>query len=126
MMLVGWAACLPWSLVVIPLMDTGKPILYAVAILGMQAIAAIGVGPIAAFLPELFPTRYRYSGTALALNLAGIAGGALPPLIAGTLHATYGSWTIGLMLATVALISLVCTCLLPETTGTTLRSTRDS
>jgi hypothetical protein len=29
MMLVGWAACLPWSFVVIPLMDTGKPIFYA-------------------------------------------------------------------------------------------------
>jgi hypothetical protein len=31
-MLVGWAACLPLSFVVIPLMDTGKPICYAVAV----------------------------------------------------------------------------------------------
>jgi MFS family permease len=72
MMLGGWAACLPWSVVVIPLMDTGKPIYYAVAIVGMQAIAAIGVGPTAAFIPELFATRHRYTGSALAVNLAGL------------------------------------------------------
>ncbi|MBO0880238.1 MAG: MHS family MFS transporter [Mycobacterium sp.] len=124
MMLIASAACLPWSFVVIPLMDTGKPICYAVAVVGMQAVASIGFGPTAAFIPELFATRYRYSGTALAKNLAGLAGGALPPLIAGALQATYGSWAVGLMLATIALISLVCTYLLPETNGTTLRSAR--
>ena len=47
------------------------------------------------------------------MNLAGVFGGALPPLIAGTLLATYGSWAIGLMLAILALASLVCTYLLP-------------
>jgi metabolite-proton symporter len=126
MMLVGWAACLLWSFVVIPLVDTGKPILYAVAIVGMKAIAGIGWGPTAAFIPELFATRYRYTGSALAVNLAGVAGGALPPLIAGTLQTSYGSWSIGGTLATVALVSLVCTYLLPETKGTALRSIRDS
>jgi metabolite-proton symporter len=124
LMLVGWAGCLSWAFVVIPLMDTGKPVLYAVAIIGMYAIAAIGSGPTGAFIPELFPTRHRYSGSALAVNLAGVLGGALPPLIAGTLLATYGSWAIGLMLGALALASLVCTYLLPETKGTALRTTR--
>jgi hypothetical protein len=78
-------------------------------------------GPTAAFFPELFATRYRYSGSALAMNAAGIAGGAVP-LIAGALRATYGGWAIGVMLATVALISLTCIYLLPETKGTALRS----
>src|SRR6516164_5433603 len=124
MLLVGWAACLSWSFVVIPLMNTGKPILYAAAIVGMYAAAAIGSGPTAAFAPELFSTRNRYSGSALSVNLAGVIGGALPPLIAGTLLASYGSWAIGLMLATLALTSLVCTFLLPETKGTALRTTQ--
>jgi MFS family permease len=124
MMLVGWAGCLPWSFLVLPLMDTGKPILYAVAIVGMYAIAAIGAGPTAAFIPELFATRYRYSGSALSTNVAGVIGGALPPLIAGTLAATYGGWAIGLMLATLVVASLVCTYLLPETKGTALRTTQ--
>ncbi len=124
MMLVGWAGCLSWSFVAIPLMDTGRPILYGVAIVGMYATAAIGSAPTAAFVPELFSTRNRYSGSALSVNLAGVLGGALPPLIAGTLLTTYGSWSIGLMLATLALTSLVCTYLLPETSGTALRTTQ--
>jgi metabolite-proton symporter len=123
-MLVGWAACLAWSFVVIPLVDTGKPICYAAAMVGTKVIASIGFGPMAAFIPELFPTRYRYSGSALAFNLAGIAGGAVPPLIAEWLRVAYGSWTIGLMLAGLAMVSLVCTCLLPETNETALRSTQ--
>jgi MFS family permease len=124
--LIGWAACLPWSFVVIPLIDTGKPLCYVVAIVGIQAAAGIAYGPMAAFLPELFATRYRYSGTALAINLAGVAGGAVPPLIAGTLQATYGSWAVGLMLATIAAISLVCTYLLPETNGRSLHKITES
>jgi metabolite-proton symporter len=124
MMLIGWVVCLPVSVVVIPLMDTGKPLCYAVAIVGMQAAASLAYGPTAAFVPELFATRYRYSGSALAINLAGVVGGAMPPLIAGTLQATCGGWAVGVMLATIAGISLVCTYLLPETNGTTLRSAR--
>jgi MFS family permease len=109
---------------VIPLIGTGNPICYAVAIVGMKAVAAIAYGPTGAFIPELLATRYRYTGTALAINVAGIAGGAAPPLLAGTLQATFGGWAIGLMLATVGSVSLVCTYLLPETTGTALRSMR--
>jgi nitrate/nitrite transporter NarK len=122
MMLLGWAGCVPWALVVMPLIDTGNPVLYAVAIVGMCATSAIGSGPTGAFVPELFATRYRYSGSALAVNLAGVLGGALPPLIAGTLQATYGSWPIGPMLAVLASASFVCTYLLPETKETTLHS----
>jgi len=124
LMLLGWAGCVPWALVVIPLIDTGNPVFYAVAIAGMCAIGGIGSGPTGAFIPELFATRYRYSGSALAINLAGILGGAVPPLIAGTLQATYGSWVIGPMLAGLSLTGLVCTYLLPETIGTALHSTR--
>jgi metabolite-proton symporter len=124
MMLVGCAACLPWSFAVIPLIDTGKPIGYALAIVGIRVVIAIASGPTAAFIPELFPARSRYTGSALAVNLAGVAGGALPPLIAGTLQATYGSWAIDVILAVVAVVSLACTYLLPETNATARRSTR--
>ena len=126
MMLVGWALCVPWSFVVIPLINTGDHLLYAVAIVGMFAVGAIGSGPTGAFIPELFATRYRYSGAALAVNLAGILGGAVPPLVAGTLLETYGSWSIGLMLGAFTLTSLVCTYLLPETYGTELGSSPDA
>jgi MFS family permease len=124
MMLVGWAGCLAWSFVVMPLVDTSNPALFAVAVVGMYAAAATGSAPTTAFIPELFSTRHRYTGSALAVNLAGVIGGALPPLIAGTLMASYGSWSIGLILATLASASLVCTYLLPETHGTKLRTTQ--
>ncbi|SON61248.1 Inner membrane metabolite transport protein YhjE [Mycobacterium simulans] len=120
--LIAWAAALPWSFVVMPLIDSGDPTLFAVALVGMYAIASFGYGPVPAFLPELFATRWRYTGTALSVNLAGIVGGTLPPLLAGTLAATCGSWAIGLMLAGFAVTSLVCTYLLPETAGTALAS----
>jgi MFS family permease len=119
-MLIGWAASVPWAFVIVPLIDTGNRTLYAVAIAGTFAVTGFGSGPSAAFIPELFATRYRYSGAALSINLAGVLGGALPPLIAGTLLTTYGSWSIGAMLGALAATSLVCTYLLPETHGTAL------
>ncbi|CAM3397853.1 MFS transporter [Mycobacterium colombiense] len=121
-MLWGLAACLPCSFVVIPLMDTGNPALYVVAVLCMFAAAAFTNGPTGAFVPELFATRYRYSGAAVAMNLAGILGAAVPPLLAGTLLATYGSWAIGLMMATLVGASFVSVSLLPETRGSALRT----
>ena len=124
MMLVGRAASLPWSLAVIPLMDTGSPVLFAVAIVGMYAVGAIAAGPTASFVPELFATRYRYTGTALSSNLAGILGGALPPLIAGTLLANFGSWALSLLLASLVSLSLVSTYLLPETDGAVFGAAR--
>lgn len=118
--LIGWSVGLPWSLLVLPLMDSGSVVAFAVAIVGLYAVDGAVFGPITSFVPELFATRYRYTGTALAINLAGIVGGALPPLVAGTLLATYGSWAIGVMMAALVLASLVCTYLLPETKGTEL------
>lgn len=54
------------------------------------------------------------------MNLAGIVGAAVPPLLAGTLLATYGSWAIGLMMASLVLASFVSVYLLPETRGAAL------
>jgi hypothetical protein len=56
------------------------------------------------------------------MNLAGLLGAAVPPLIAGTLLATYGSWAVGLMMGTLITASFVCVCLLPETRGTALET----
>jgi MFS family permease len=68
MMLAGWAACVSWSIVVIPLTDTDNPICYAVAIVGMEAVAGTGLGPVAAFFPELFATRYRLQRNGAGAN----------------------------------------------------------
>jgi metabolite-proton symporter len=121
--LFGWALGLPWSLAVIPLIDTGSPVLFAAASVGIYAIAGLAFAPMTSFVPELFATPYRYTGAGLALNVAGIVGGALPPLIAGPLVYHYGSWAIGPMMAILVLVSLACTYRLPETKGTSLDNT---
>jgi MFS family permease len=114
------AAAVPWSFLVMPLIDTGNAALFALAMSGTYAIAASSYGPMAAFIPEIFGTRYRYSGAGLSLNLAGLVGGAMPTIIAAPMLATWGVPAIGAMMTAVVLVSLVCTVLLPETKGAAL------
>ncbi len=119
--ITAYAVGVPLSLIVLPLVDTGNAVLFALALAGTYAVAGFAYGPMAAFIPEIFATRYRYSGAGLALNLAGLIGGAVPTVIAAPLLATVGVPAIGVMMASVALVSLVCTVLLPETKGAALQ-----
>ncbi|WP_458317730.1 MFS transporter [Mycolicibacterium brisbanense] len=121
--LTGFALALPWAFVVMPLIDSGSPVGFAVAIAGIFCIFGLSYGPIGSFLPEIFATRYRYTGAGMAFNLAGIVGGAIPPLVAGALVASLGSWAVGLMIAFFVVVSIVCTALLPETKGAALERT---
>ena len=125
-MLFGYALALPWSFAVILMVDTGSPILFVAGIIGTYAVLGFANGPAASFTPEIFPTRYRYTGAGLAFNLGGSIGGAIPPTSAGVLMATFGGWAISLMMAILVLISFVCTFLLPETMGTSLTNTDTS
>jgi metabolite-proton symporter len=118
--LIGFVLAVPWSFVVLPLLDTGSPVLFAVGITGTFAILGVSYGPMASFIPEVFETRFRYTGAGLAFNLAGILGGAVPPLIAGALLASFGPAAIGMMLAILVGVSLVSTLGLPETMGSSL------
>jgi metabolite-proton symporter len=118
--MTAFAIGVPWSFVVLPLVDTGNAVLFALAMAGTYAVAGTAYGPMAAFIPEIFGTRYRYSGAGVALNLAGLIGGAVPTIIAAPLLAAWGVPAIGLMMAAVVLVSLVCTLLLPETKGTAM------
>jgi MFS family permease len=115
------AVGVPWSFVVLPLIDTGNAALFALAMSGTYAVAASSYGPMAAFIPEIFGTRYRYSGAGVSLNLAGLVGGAVPTVIAAPLQATWGVAAIGAMMTVVVLASLVCTAALPETKGAALQ-----
>ncbi|WP_280829166.1 MFS transporter [Mycobacterium sp. OTB74] len=118
--LIGFGLALPWAFLVMPLIDSRSALGFAAAIAGIFAIFGLAYGPIGAFLPEIFATRYRYTGAGMAFNLAGIFGGAIPPLVAGPLVGALGSWAIGLMIAAFVLVSIVSTLLLPETRGAAL------
>ena len=115
--LIGFALGVPWSFAVLPLLDTGSPVLFAVGIAGTLVILGMSYGPMASFIPDTFETRFRYTGAGLSFNLAGILGGAVPPLVAGALLASLGPWAIGLMLAVLVGIRFLSTYVLPETMG---------
>lgn len=119
-LLWGFAAAVPWSFAVMPLMNTGIAALFGVAIVVTFAIMGVLIGPLSAFIPETFATRYRYTGAGLAFNAGGLVGGAVPPMLAGALAETAGPWAIGPMMAVLVLTSLGCTLALPETLGAAL------
>lgn len=72
-------------------------------------------GPVGAVLPELFSTKVRYSGSALAYNLAAIIGAAFAPTIATWLATTWGVKYVGLYLGVMAVFSFVALALTKET-----------
>lgn len=113
----GAALALPWTLILFPLVESGDPARYGIAIIGTYAIIGIMMGPLAAFIPEIFATRYRYTGAGLSYNVGGILGGAIPPVLSPMLLSSYGSWAIVAMMAGFAAVTLVSVLLLSETAG---------
>ncbi|WP_067584975.1 MULTISPECIES: MFS transporter [Amycolatopsis] len=105
----------PWALALFPLLDTGSLGAFWIGISVTFLIAGVGFGVAGSFLSELFHTRYRYTAAGLAYSLAGVLGGAVPPLVAATLISSYGGFVFGLFLAAYCLIGLVCTLALRET-----------
>ncbi len=99
------------------LINTQATILVWLAIVLALAVGhAAMYGPQAAFLPELFGTRIRYSGIAFSRELASVFAGALSPFIATALLAWAGSyWPVAVYLAAMALITVVAVYLAPET-----------
>ncbi|WP_429819284.1 MFS transporter [Ensifer sp. B1-9] len=98
------------------LFNTGMflPMLAGSCLLMIAYSAVYGVIP--SFTGELFPTDVRFSGSAIAYNMGGIVGGGLAPLLAAGLVDHYQSaYPTAAFVAGLALLSLICTALLPET-----------
>ncbi|MFK0073953.1 MFS transporter [Arthrobacter woluwensis] len=74
-------------------------------------------GPMAAYLPELFPSNVRYTGSAVAYNLSSVIGAAPASFVAIALwQAGHGStWMVGVYLALAAVLTLVALFLTRET-----------
>ena len=94
--------------------------------LAFGAAYGLGMSPMLSVEPawfaELFPTRFRYAGTAISANIATVLAGGLAPFIAVGLLAITGNLVLVLgYLAVLAAISLVAAARTPETVGTELR-----
>jgi len=70
---------------------------------------------------EMFPADVRYSGVSIGYALGAILGGAFAPLIAEVLLKNTGqSWTIGVYVLVITIISLVAVSVVRETRGVPL------
>ncbi|MGW0363532.1 MFS transporter [Streptomyces sp. NPDC002990] len=114
--LAGCAACALWMFPLVALLRTADPLLMTLgfvgALLGMVTMFAV----VGAYLPELYPPRIRCTGAAVGYNLGGVLGGALTPIMATALAEGSGPpWGVAVYLSAIALVSLGCFALLPET-----------
>jgi MFS family permease len=109
------AGAVVWSLLLFPLLSIHSPTAFGISVIVTLALMGLAYGPVGALLPETFPTHFRYTGAGTSYNMAGIAGGAIPPLIAAPLAAAFGSLSIGIMLCALSLLSLLCAKALVET-----------
>ena len=108
------AAC---ALVLFSLLDTRDPttVVLTIAVI-MSLTHAMMFGPQAAFMPELFGTRTRYSGASLGCQVAAAISGGFAPIIATGLLAWAGAtWPIALYLIFLAVVSFVATMVAAET-----------
>ncbi|GLB65413.1 MFS transporter [Dietzia sp. NCCP-2495] len=108
------ALAVVWSLVVFPILDTKSTFAFVIGLLVTLIIFGIAYGPAGALLPELFQARYRYTGAGLGYNLAGILGGALPPLAAAAMVGQGNSFGVGIMLSLLSAMSMMCVLAMSE------------
>jgi metabolite-proton symporter len=88
----------------------------------MTLTHALLFGPKAAYMPELFGTRVRYSGAALGANIAAATSGGFSPLIATALLGWAGaSWAVSVFIIVLSVITLVSVLMAPETAHSPLK-----
>lgn len=105
-----WASIVCLALVVpfFLLLDTAVPALVILAMVIMVQPMGVTYAVGGQILPSLFPTAYRYSGTAISFNIAGMLGGFAPMIATGLLLMTdEKSWSLMLFLALIVLTTLV-------------------
>lgn len=90
-LMIGGIGGALWAFAFMQMVDTGNPVaIMAASFVGMVLVSFM-FSPLASFLPELFATRVRVTGSSLGFQFAGVFGGALAPIIATALVAGYGS-----------------------------------
>lgn len=120
--LVGALASCALAFPLFWLLDTkDKTTIILIMIVTMTCTHALLFGPKAAFMPELFGTRVRYSGASLGANVAAAISGGFSPMIATALLVWSGaSWSISLFIIAISLISAISVIFTPETARTPL------
>jgi MHS family shikimate/dehydroshikimate transporter-like MFS transporter len=94
---------------VFSLLGTKNPTIVVLSVAVIVSIThAMMFGPEAAYLPELFGTKTRYTGCSIGCQVAAAISGGLAPVVAtGLLGWSGATWPISIYLVVLAAISLV-------------------
>ncbi|MCL8013797.1 MFS transporter [Streptomyces sp. AS02] len=114
--LTGAVGCAVWALPMFGSLSTRNGLVIAGAFTVGLLFFIMMFSPIAAFLPELFPARLRYTGASATFILANTLGGGFAPLVATWLNSQWKSpLVLGVYAGALCLVSLLCVLALPET-----------
>lgn len=114
-LLVGLAASVAAGFALEPWLGSGEPLLVLAVVCLFLGLMGVIFAPMGALLPELFPTRIRYTGASAAYNLAGILGASLAPYISALLAQWGGLAWVGGYVSLMALLSLIAVVTMKET-----------
>jgi MFS family permease len=112
---IGYALLAVWAIPMWFLIDTGNLFLYFLALFLLTVGLGLSYGPQAALYAEMFPADIRYSGVSIGYAIGAILGGAFAPMIAELVFGATGqSWTIGLYILGVTIISFIAVSVVKE------------
>lgn len=112
---IGYVLLIAWVVPMWWFIDQGTTWGYIVAIVVLTFGLAPSYAPQSALYAEMFPADVRYSGTSIGYALGSILGGAFAATFAQMIFDSTGkSWTIGIYLGAMALVSLVAVLLVPK------------
>ena len=112
---IGYVLLLAWVVPMWYFIDQGTTGSYIIAIVVLTLGLSASYAPQSALYAEMFPADVRYSGTSIGYAFGSILGGAFASTFAQMiLDGTGKSWTIGLYLGAMCLISLVAVLLVPK------------
>jgi len=117
-LIVAGSAALLSGFLMEPMLSSGS-LVQITAFLSLELfLMGATYAPLGALLPELFPTRVRYTGAGAAYNLGGILGASLAPYIAQQLVQHGGLSWVGGYISVAAAISVMAALLVHETRHT--------
>ena len=106
-LIVAGCAALLSGFLMEPMLGSGDPVLITAFLSIELFLMGATFAPMGALLPELFPTKVRYTGAGTAYNLGGILGASLAPYIAQQLVQRGGLAWVGGYISVAAAISLL-------------------
>ena len=115
---IGAGGMAIWAFAFFRMLDTGVTPIVLLAVIGGLVCHGAMYGPQAAFIAELFPTRFRYSGASFAYQATSIVAGSLAPIIALALfQRTHSAMPISIYVGVACAISFVAALMARETKG---------